>query len=199
MRGTRKPLIELVVEWLSGASRSTLQRLLTDRDRRITQLEDNVTLLESRLSWSNIKRDEAYRRFQRDRDEAYRRAKTAEKELRRLQREMLGMLTEPSSVDGCRKIRLHTEGEAFEFAKVLAADLNADSSVFNPYRCKTCPRHPATADRFWHVGHDPRVAVKRGRLSAQISRERAHREGRMLAQTVSPEVLARLQALRKVQ
>lgn len=162
--------------WLGPSETETkLRATIADLTARIAQIEE----------WGSRDRTE--------RDRAYQRAKLAEKSLRRIQREVLDSLAlvEPPMVEGCVKVRMHTEAEAIAFAERLAADLGIDSSVLNAYRCKVCPRHPGTMDRFWHVGHrDPQV--KPGHVSGEIHRRRAWREGRTIGQLVTPETAARL-------
>lgn len=125
--------------------------------------------------------------------QAYQRAKLAEREVRRIQREVLDslILVEPPEVEGCVKIRFHTQSEALVFARRLAADLSVDQSVFHVYKCKICPRHPGIGDRFWHVGHR-NSRVKQGHVSGEILRRRARREGRTIGQLIPPEMGARL-------
>lgn len=126
--------------------------------------------------------------------EAHQLRKVAEKEVRRIQREVLDslILREPGPGAQCVKTRLHTEAEALVFARLVADRVKLSPEMFGVYKCKICPRHPATTERFWHIGNvDPRrkeiTVAQEGYRHALASSE-----GRMLGQRITPETMARL-------
>lgn len=121
------------------------------------------------------------------------RAREAEKELRRVRRELSDRLVEPPrGVNGeCTKIRLHTREEALAFGEKVAAELGEPSGAYHPYQCKQCPRHPATMCRFWHTGH-AHGASKAARQQRAIEKGREFHQGNTLRQRATPEDIARL-------
>lgn len=121
----------------------------------------------------------------------------AAQEVRRIQREVIDslLLVEPSPSGDCIKTRLHTKQEGLDFAETLAERMGMKPTDFGVYKCQRCPRHPATTERFWHVGNkDPQLKTA---SRAEAGREywRAHDDGRTIGQMVSPEVMARLRSV----
>jgi hypothetical protein len=140
--------------------------------------------------------------------EAHQLRKTAEKagrqiryeaaqEVRRIQREVIDslLLVEPSPNGDCIKTRLHTKQEGLDFAETLAERMGMKPADFGVYKCQRCPRHPATTERFWHVGNkDPQLKAA-SQAGAGLEHRQAHCDGRTIGQMVSPEVMARLRSV----
>lgn len=63
----------------------------------------------------------------------------------------LADLLEPRRVEGCEKVRLHTEAEATAFARRVERDTGAPEGALGIYSCKDCPRNPVTNSRFLHI------------------------------------------------
>lgn len=126
---------------------------------------------------------------------AQRRAEAAEDQVRLLGQTLSSKLNEPA-VDGCTKVRLHTQDEADTWTARLADSLGEPVEVFNSYRCTDCPRHPATGDRFWHVGHKPDATARRSKAAAARARGRqravARRDGTDLGSRIDPRMLDRI-------
>jgi hypothetical protein len=177
-----------------GPSRAVLRSDIGDLSAEIATLEARlaeravlVGALDQRLARSNAERDELRLR-----------AKAAEKQVSHIQREVINKfsLGEPGPSENCTKIRLHTQAEALMFAKHLADEIGTDPTVFGVYRCKTCPRHPATTDRFWHIGNIDQKSKETDFERRGRQQWMAKRDGRTIGQMVTPEVMTRL---RKVQ
>jgi hypothetical protein len=129
---------------------------------------------------------------EKDRAEAFARARAAEKELRRLRRELSDRFTEPPpNLDGsCSKIRFLAAEQAERFAARLADDLAEPTDTYHAYACKACPRHPGTMERFWHVGHRRAGDSATARERRSAARIQALRSGNLIRDRVTPEVLA---------
>jgi hypothetical protein len=119
--------------------------------------------------------------------------------LRRQLADLPALLVEPGPADGCTKTRLHTRDEAEAFRLRLAERTGGDPGRLNSYPCRICPRHPATGDRFWHVGHHSGARTT-GDQAASRSRARraaneAARNGTRIGDRVDlAAVVARLDA-----
>jgi hypothetical protein len=99
-------------------------------------------ILLQRLESSNLERDEwrhTAGKLRADRDHLVAQMNALEEQ-------------EPSTVPGCRKVRLHNQYEAEAFILKVAMTMSEDPRDYHTYRCPDCPRHPLTG-KFWHIGH----------------------------------------------
>lgn len=97
-------------------------------------------------------------------------------------------LLEPAASPICDKVRLRDRDEAAAFARRVEQQLGLLRGAMVQYRCKACPRHPLSLDRFWQITNsDPE---RRGYRNPNKPRPR---RGPGLITHVDP---ARLQALR---
>lgn len=64
-------------------------------------------------------------------------------------REVIGWLLEPQTAE-CVKTRFETRIGAEDLARRLE---RMDGDPMMVYRCRTCPRHPHTTAKYWHVAH----------------------------------------------
>lgn len=72
------------------------------------------------------------------------------------------------AVAECVKTRLHTRDEARQFAELVT---ERTGRLMREYQCKLCPRHPATTNRFWHIGNaDPQYRGARNEESYAAGR-----------------------------
>jgi hypothetical protein len=164
---------------LWGASRAELlEQLAAARERIMT--------LEGRLQHSNEARNAAQHGLKAVRYQAARDAwDKADKLIGQLQSVIhKQLLVEPPEVEGCVKTRLHTREEAQEFAALLAQRMGYEPADFKAYQCKACPRHPATAQRFWHVTSASKEMSQESRSRGSAKFQQAKHEGRLLEQRV---------------
>lgn len=100
------------------------------------------------------------------------------------------------AVGDCDKIRLRDSDEAAAYAVHVEQDLCLPAGAFTVYPCRTCPRHPLSGDRFWHIANaDPgkRTSNPVARKAERAARARRHAQnGQLVRQRISPEVIARL-------
>lgn len=131
-----------------------------------------------------------------ERDQAIRERDTANA-LRAAAERAAAEAFEPAPVDGCNKRRLRDVDEAVAYAVLTEQDMCLPVGTFTTYQCATCPRQPASQDRYWHIANiDP--AGRSNRNPAARRRERAARaragrmSGRLVVQRLDPAVVQRL-------
>jgi hypothetical protein len=101
--------------------------------------------------------------------------------------------TEPGPVEGCTKVRLRDQDEAWEFAKRVAEDTGQRLELFNVYPCDICPRQPVGTSRFLHITSketDQERLEARARTGGQRKRN-----GTALGDRIDPAVLERLRSV----
>lgn len=97
---------------------------------------------------------------------------------------------EPAQGDECTKTRLHTIDEAREFRIKIATHYNVSPTEYGIYRCRICPRHPATGNRFLHLGNiHKKTSLEKKLLAVDAKRARA---GVRIQDSVSPADIAKL-------
>ena len=91
--------------------------------------------------------------------------------------------------------------EAGDWADSISADTGQSRDVFYTYKCKLCPRSPATNKQYWHVGHRyteraqaSKTAERQGRIARQAT---ARRAGMLVGQRVDPTILDKLRKIGK--
>lgn len=96
---------------------------------------------------------------------------------------------EPGPTEGCTKVRLRDQDEAWEFARRVAEDTGQRFDLFEVYPCNICPRQPVGTSRFLHITSKETTA---SRTEAKARRrEQRKRNGTALGDRIDPAVLAR--------
>jgi hypothetical protein len=103
---------------------------------------------------------------------------------------IIHQMLEPAQDGECRKVRLHTVAEGQAYRLKVANDLHRLPEEFSVYRCRICPRHPATGDRYIHIAN----VTRRTRLEKQGDYQKVRRDNRKegLVPMVTPADIARL-------
>lgn len=98
-------------------------------------------------------------------------------------RALMSSMLEPTRVDGCDKVRFQSHDEAADFAARVLAETGVRCV---PHKCRICPRHPVSLDKFWHITTEDRN--QRGK------RRGPHHHPARLLRHIAPETAAMLRA-----
>lgn len=97
--------------------------------------------------------------------------------------------TEPGPVEGCNKVRLRDQDEAWKFAERVAQDTGQRLELFRVYPCDICPRQPIGVSRFLHITSDETQAQRSQSRISNAGRRNAN--GTALGDRIDPAVLER--------
>jgi len=115
-------------------------------------------------------------------------------EIDRLQAKLVRLKNiEPGPADGCTKIRLRDEAEAWEFARGLSEDTGRALKHFRVYGCDICPRQPVGVSRFLHITSDQSDGARK--IAQARNGRRRKDSGTAIGDRLDPEVLARLKGI----
>jgi hypothetical protein len=133
------------------------------------------------------------RREREQRLEMSQRAHDRTVDIQRLQARLAkAMNVEPPAVEGCVKVRLRDQDEAWEFARRVAEDSGQRLDLFEVYACDICPRQPVGTSRFLHI--TSRETDDERREARQRRAGQRKRNGTALGDRIDPAVLERLKA-----